>query len=70
MSFSSSGAHHVVGDGVNQVAGVDVRLRFLAHSVSSMFLRKISPVEIAGIFSASAILTAWVPLPAPGGPTI
>ena len=34
----------------------------LASSVSSlMFLRKISPVEIAGIFSASAILTAWVP---------
>src|SRR5262249_19712051 len=31
--------------------------------------RKMSPVEIFGILKCSAMNSAWVPLPAPGGPT-
>ena len=31
--------------------------------------RKMSPVEIFGTPKCSAMNSAWVPLPAPGGPT-
>src|SRR6266536_2741440 len=33
------------------------------------FARKMSPVEIFGMLKFSAMNSAWVPLPAPGGPT-
>ena len=34
------------------------------------FRRRMSPVEMCGTFSRSASLTACVPLPAPGGPSM
>src|SRR5690348_11787792 len=46
---------------------------FLACRPSSVppetLARKMSPVEIFGIAKCSAMNSAWVPLPAPGGPT-
>ena len=33
------------------------------------FARKMSPVEIFGMSKCAAMNSAWVPLPAPGGPT-
>jgi hypothetical protein len=35
-----------------------------------MFDRKMSPVEIVGMSKLLAMRAAWVPLPAPGGPTM
>ena len=72
VAFLQACAHHVVGDGVgNQVAGVDVRLRFLAQL--SLFLDVLAEDITGGNrgnLQRFSNLDGWVPLPAPGGPTM
>ena len=54
----------------HEVAGVHELLRLEAQPVPSLTLaRKMSPVEIFGTAKCDAMNCAWVPLPAPGGPT-
>ena len=65
-------ADHVDGDLVrHELAGVHVPLGLDARAAcpAATLARKMSPVEIFGTARCAAMNSAWVPLPAPGGPT-